>query len=134
MAGQSPQARIKKWMECDNYMVAVVEKWNHFARIRQDCFGFADLLACRPNKNPGGRGDICLVQCTSGSNHGARVKKILNERKSEAQYCLLAGFRIAVASTKMTKGKYEMRWQEITLSDFAGDCTGQLLEGKCPDA
>jgi len=47
----------------------VVEKWNPHARIRQDLFGFADLLALRGT-------EIMLVQVTSGSNVAARVRKI----------------------------------------------------------
>lgn len=29
------------------YEVAIVEKWNHFAKIRQDLYGIADLLGMR---------------------------------------------------------------------------------------
>ncbi len=50
-------------------MVAIVEHWNPFASIRQDLFGFIDLLALR--------GDETLaVQTTSYSNVSAHVNKI----------------------------------------------------------
>lgn len=50
-------------------MVAVVERYNPYAKIRQDLFGFIDLIAVK--------GDIVLaVQTTSGANAAARVAKI----------------------------------------------------------
>lgn len=49
--------------------MAIVEHWNQYARIRQDLFGFIDLLAIK--------GDYVLaVQTTSGSNAAARLDKI----------------------------------------------------------
>ena len=40
----SPLQRSKKLMESLGATVAIVEKWNQFARIRQDLFGIIDLL------------------------------------------------------------------------------------------
>jgi hypothetical protein len=56
-------------LRADGWLVAVVERWNPYAKIRQDLFGFIDLIAIK--------GDATLaVQTTSGSNASARVKKI----------------------------------------------------------
>ena len=44
MATSPTQLSLKKLRE-EGYTVAVVEHWNSFARIRQDLFGFIDLLA-----------------------------------------------------------------------------------------
>ncbi len=49
-------------------LVRVVEKWNPFARIRQDLFGF-DVIAIRANQQ-------LWVQATSAPNVSARVKKL----------------------------------------------------------
>ena len=65
----SPTQRSLKYLRDQGYTVEVVEHWNHFARKRQDLFGFADLLAIREN-------EVMLVQVTSGTNVSARVKKI----------------------------------------------------------
>jgi carbonic anhydrase len=48
----------------------VVEHWNPFAHIRQDLFGFGDILAVKD-------GETLVVQTTSAGNASARVKKIL---------------------------------------------------------
>ena len=50
-------------------LVEVVERWNPQARIRQDLFGFIDVLAVGP------RG-VLAVQTTSAANVAARVRKI----------------------------------------------------------
>jgi hypothetical protein len=50
-------------------LVEVTEKWNPHARIRQDLFGFIDVLAVGPN-------GVLAVQTTSATNVAARVRKI----------------------------------------------------------
>lgn len=51
-------------------LVAVVERWNPHAKIRQDLFGFIDIICFREN-------EVLAVQCTSDGNVSARVQKIL---------------------------------------------------------
>lgn len=53
------------------YACAIVEKWNAHAKIRQDLFGFADIIAYHPLHG------IVLVQTTTAHNMKAREKKIL---------------------------------------------------------
>lgn len=65
----TPTQRSLKQLRADGYFVAVVERWNPHVRIRQDLFGFADLLAFRGD-------EVLLVQTTSGSNVAARLAKI----------------------------------------------------------
>lgn len=65
----SPTQRSLKKLRSEGWFVAVTERWNPYAKVRQDLFGFADLLAFR--------GDIVMaVQTTSGSNVAARMAKI----------------------------------------------------------
>lgn len=64
----TPTQRSKKLLESRGYMVAIVEKWNPHARIRQDLFGIADLLAVGK--------DVLMVQTTTATNMAARVNKI----------------------------------------------------------
>jgi hypothetical protein len=62
------QLSLKKLRE-EGYTVAVVEHWNAFARIRQDLFGFIDLLALKGK-------EVLAVQTTTATNINARIKKI----------------------------------------------------------
>ena len=68
LATSPTQLSLKKLKE-DGYLVAITEHWNPFARIRQDLFGFIDLLAIKD-------GQVLAIQTTSKSNMNARVKKI----------------------------------------------------------
>lgn len=69
MKKTSPTQRSLKYLRDQGYLVAVTERWNPFAKIRQDLFGFIDLLAIRGN-------ETLAVQTTSGDNVSARVDKI----------------------------------------------------------
>lgn len=58
----------------NGYHASIVEKWNQFARIRQDFGGFADILAYKPQE-----AGVLAIQATSdekGGNVSARVKKL----------------------------------------------------------
>lgn len=50
-------------------VVEVTERWNAHAGIRQDLFGFIDVLAIRP-------GETLAVQTTTAPNVSARIRKI----------------------------------------------------------
>jgi hypothetical protein len=69
----SPTVRSKKLMEKEHYTVAIVEKWNPHAKIRQDLFGFLDLLCVKDSDD---RRGVVGVQTTSASNMASRRKKI----------------------------------------------------------
>lgn len=66
----TPTARTLKWLRDDGWTAAVVEHWNHHAKIRQDLFGFADIIAFRG-------ATVMLVQCTSDANRAAHREKLL---------------------------------------------------------
>lgn len=65
----SPTQRSLKLLRDEGWLVQIVEKYNQFARVRQDLFGFADLLCLKADT-------IMAVQTTSGSNVSARLEKI----------------------------------------------------------
>lgn len=69
MAKTSPTQRSLTYLRSLGYTVAITERWNPFAHIRQDLFGFIDLLCFRDN-------EVLAVQTTSGDNVAARVTKI----------------------------------------------------------
>lgn len=65
----SPTQRSLRLLRERGYLVAVVERWNQYAMIRQDLWGFGDLLAVKDN-------EVLIVQTTSGANVAARLDKI----------------------------------------------------------
>ena len=69
----SPTARARKYYTNLGYSVSQWERWNAFAKIRQDGFGFIDFAAIKEGDG------IIGVQACAGSSHAARRTKILNE-------------------------------------------------------
>jgi len=73
MAISPTQRTLKRLREKEEYpLVTIVERWNAFAKIRQDLFGIIDILAIDTKGNTVG------LQVTSYSNISARVKKMEN--------------------------------------------------------
>ena len=68
----TPTQRSLKYLRKRGWRVAVTEHWNAFAHVRQDLFGFGDLLAVYPTEKP------MLVQTTTRGNMQARIEKILS--------------------------------------------------------
>jgi hypothetical protein len=65
----TPTQRSLEALRETGYLPVVVERWNAFAKIRQDLWGWCDILAIR-------KGEVLAVQVTSTSNVSARIKKI----------------------------------------------------------
>lgn len=65
----SPTTLSLKLMREEGYLCAIVEKWNPHAKIRQDLYGFIDILGIK-------EGETLAVQCTTKNNAQARVVKI----------------------------------------------------------
>ena len=96
----SPTQRSLKHLRDQGYRVAIVEHWNAHARIRQDLFGFIDLLAIRGS-------ETLAVQTTSRGNVSARVQKIAD---SEAVIDVRrAGWRIVVHGWGKLKAGWTLR-------------------------
>jgi carbonic anhydrase len=83
----TPTARTLAYLRKAGYTAAVTERWNPFAHIRQDLYGFIDVLACR-------EGEILAVQSTTGANLSSRLAKIKAEPR--ARVWLAAGGKIVV--------------------------------------
>jgi hypothetical protein len=97
----SPTQRTLKHMRDLGYLAAITEHWNSFARIRQDLFGFVDVLCL-------GNGETVAVQCTSGSNVSARVTKIAESEATPEMR--KAGWRIVVHGWRRNaQGKWVLR-------------------------
>lgn len=67
----SPTARTLEYMRNQGASPWVVEKWNPFAHIRQDLYGFIDVVALRP-----GEQGLLGIQATTDSHGAERVTKI----------------------------------------------------------
>lgn len=104
----SATQRSKALLEKAGWTVAIVERWNPHARIRQDLYGFADLLAMKPGRTP------LLVQVTSGSNVASRLQKIREEPR--AAIALASGFGVQIhgwRKLKSNRGRWTPRIMDV---------------------
>lgn len=100
----SPTQRSLAYLRERYPLVTVVERWNPYARVRQDLWGIADVVAVGDH--------ILAVQTTSASNASKRVAKITD---SPALPILRkAGIRVHVHAWGKRKGKWTLR--EIDVS------------------
>lgn len=89
----TPTQKTLKWLRASGWLAEVVERWNHFARRRQDLFGFVDIVAVRENVT-------WLVQCTSQAGVSARKRKILDHPHSSRVHNGLTRFVAVVGWRK----------------------------------
>ena len=102
----TPTQRSLAKLRADGWTTAIVEHWNAHARVRQDLFGFIDILALRD-------GETLAVQATSGSNVAARVAKIAESET--APIVRKAGWRIEVWGwRKNAAGKHVLRVEDVS--------------------
>lgn len=101
----SPTQRTLKHLRERYPLVAVTEKWNPHAKVRQDLFGIIDVLAVGD--------EIVAVQATSGSNVSARVAKITES--AALPILRKANIRVLVHGwTKRANGRYELREVDVS--------------------
>lgn len=67
---KTPTQKSLAYLRALGWECHIVEKWNPFAKVRQDAFGFGDILACKPGVG------IALIQTTSLTGIMARWRKI----------------------------------------------------------
>lgn len=101
----SPTQRSLKYLREQGYTAEVTEKWNQWAKIRQDLFGIIDLVAIKEGVTLG-------VQTTSYSNMSARRTKILESENYKK--LKQANWEIQVHGWKKKKnGRYELKQYEL---------------------
>jgi hypothetical protein len=104
----TPTQRSLAKLRAEGYAVGVVERWNAHVRIRQDLFGFIDLIAMNDT-------ETVAIQTTSGSNVAARITKI--EESEHAKLWLACPHRRIIVhgwrkvSVKLKNGNKALRWQ-----------------------
>lgn len=102
----TPTARTLAELRKRGYLAAVVEKWNVHARVRNDLFGFVDVIALKGEKT-------LAVQATSGSNVSSRIAKI--RESLNLPLVLAAGWRVAVWGwRKNSAGRWVLREEEVS--------------------
>jgi hypothetical protein len=72
MKGLSPTQRTLAAIRREGALAGIVEKWNSHAFIRQDLFGFVDIIAIYPDSRR-----ITAIQCTGQHGHPEHKAKIL---------------------------------------------------------
>ena len=85
----SPTARSLQHLRALGYRAQVVERWNPFAKIRQDLFG-GNIVALKSGE------PVLVVQATSATNHAARRTKL--EEQGFAALWTGAGARLEIWS------------------------------------
>lgn len=100
----TPTQRTLAALRADGWTAGVTERWNQHARVRQDLFGFVDILAMKPGM------PFLGVQACAAASLSARQHKILAEPR--ALTWVQAGGRIEIWawSKKGPKGKRKT-WQ-----------------------
>lgn len=121
----SPTQKSLAHLRDQGYECAIVEKWNAHIKVRQDLFGFVDILAV------GSLGTVA-VQSTSKTNVSARIKKIcgnhvpnskkeedaLLRMRSKVLACLAAGWQIEVHGWDSKVSHAAPRIKTITVEDL----------------
>jgi hypothetical protein len=91
----------------EGFAVAVVERRLPHCHITVDAFGLFDVIAVRADLS-----GVLGVQCTSGSNHAARVRKLLANAVLPVWFA--AGNGVQVISWRQLKGKWLPRREVLT--------------------
>lgn len=103
-------------MRARGYTCQVVEHWNSFVKIRQDLFGFIDVLCL-------GDGEIIGVQTTTRDHISSRATKI-REHKNILPV-LDSGMRVVIHGWKKNQSnRWEVKETEIKFVETAWDDNG----------
>lgn len=116
-----PGARTLQELRKQQVPCGVVERYIPQAKIRQDLFGFIDIIAIRENK-------IVGIQATTSSNVSSRIAKILESPEIPIQW-FRAGGEIEVwgwGKYKVKRGGKAIRWRCRKIRFYLG--YGDLLD------
>ena len=99
MAISPTQRTLKRMKESGDYkLVQVVERWNSFARIRQDLWNF-DILGIQIT------GETHAIKVTTYGNMNARIKKITDSEYTP--HLRDAGWVLLVEGWKKGDGRWK---------------------------
>ena len=104
-SSKTPTQRSLEYLRDQGYFCAIVEKWNPWSKIRQDLWGWCDILAIRKN-------EVLAVQVTS-TGVAERIKKI--QESPTIALVRDAGIRVECHGwRKNVKGRYVLRVEDIS--------------------
>lgn len=106
----SPTQRSLKWLRAEGMHAAVVEKWNPFVGIRQDLFGWIDIVAV------GGVNGFTGVQTTTHKHLEERIAKAAGNKALAAW--LRAGGHLVVHGWKKVKNRWQLFSRYLNLMDI----------------
>lgn len=87
-------------------MVAVVEKFNHFIKVRQDLYGFIDILAVHPDKK-----EVLGIQTCTDTGGQLSKHKMKCEKLDNLDIWLKSGCKFEIwAWAKKGKSKKRKLW------------------------
>lgn len=116
MASKPTQRSLAHLRATAGALVAIVERWNPHAKVRQDLFGFADLVAVIPGV-PG----TTYVQTTDGTSVSKRLQKLRSEPVvHRVRACLAAGNTVIVHGWRKAGARGERKtWalREVVLTE-----------------
>lgn len=125
MAGASPTQNTLKRLRKEGWLAAITEHWNPHVKIRQDLYGWMDVIAVRGprplSKDVEGimlPGQIMGVQTTSVSNVSGRKRKILHECEDRPLIWLRAGGLIEIHGWQKIGHRWHVKTVRITALDF----------------
>ena len=102
----SPTQRSLEYMRRKGYLCAVVERYNHFVKRKNDLFGFIDIICV-------GENEVIGVQATSATNVSSRITKIAEHENVAA--VRRGGIRILVHGwAKRKSGRWEVREVDVS--------------------
>lgn len=113
----SPTQRSLAKLRAEGFTAWIAERWNPFAKIRQDLGGFGDILAWKAGVG------VLAIQTTTTAHQAARLAKIAGNPKAEEWIRAGAGLHVhGWVARKVKRGGLAKRWdctvREVTLADF----------------
>lgn len=109
----SPTQRSLKLLRDLGWHAQVVELWNAHAFIRQDLYGWIDIIACHPTFG------ILGVQTTTGSHLAERLEKARGNAALVAW--VTAGGKLAAHGWRKLKGRWQVDTRPVAISDLVAE-------------
>lgn len=119
----SPTQRTRDWLKKRGITSQIVERWNSFARVHQDLFGFGDIVAVHTR--------IIAIQVTSGDHVSHRIQKIYDEPR--AREWLAAGGLIEVHGWRKCGARGNRKTWSLRRVAIECDGTGALVAREVED-
>lgn len=124
----SPTQLTMAWMKRQGFIAQIVERWNPFAKVRQDLFQVIDIVAVNE------QGDLLGIQVTTRANISSRRAKVreslgakywATHNQIQVHGWQKSGPRWTVKVCEMEYDKYKAMWVE---KEFEGDTSKKAAQ------